>query len=111
MAIRAEFFVAPFEAVGGREFLQLFEMFEQVMFQRMRRCRRIVVRAPERFGNDLIHQAELVQVPSGDLQRLGCFRRCGAVFPQNRRAAFRADDRVIGVFQDQTLGIYYDTFR
>ena len=26
---------------------------------------------------------------------------CGAVLPQNRRATFRADDRIIGVFQNQ----------
>src|SRR5438045_238392 len=37
MAIRAEFFVASFESVGGREFLQLFQVFGQVMFQRVRR--------------------------------------------------------------------------
>ena len=76
-------------------------MFEQVLFQRLRDRRRIVVRAAERFGDDFIHQAEVVEVLGRDFQRLGRLRGRRAVPPKNRRATFRTDDRVIGVFQNQ----------
>ena len=44
---------------------------------------------------------ELQQILGGDFQRGGGLGGVGAVLPQNRRATFRADDGIIGVFQNQ----------
>ena len=81
--------------------MQLLEVFEQMSFQRLRGRGRVVMRPAERFGNDVIRQAKFVEVFRRDFQRFGRLRGCRAVFPQNRRAAFRADDRIIGVFHNQ----------
>src|SRR6266542_228445 len=53
MTVRPEFVVALFQAFGGGEFLQLLQMFEQVLLQCLRGCRGAVVTAPGRLGADL----------------------------------------------------------
>ena len=62
---------------------------------------RIGVRAAERFRDDFVHQFESEQILRGDFQGFGGFGGGGPVLPQDRRAAFRADDGVVGVLQDE----------
>ena len=51
------------------------------------------------------------QILRGDFERGGGFGGVGAVFPQNRRATFRADDGIIGVFQNQNAVGHADAQR
>ena len=71
----------------------------------------IGVRAAERFGHDFVHELEFQQILGGDFQRGGGLGGVGAVLPQNRRAAFRADDGIIGVFQNQNAVGHADAQR
>ncbi len=59
------------------------------------------VRAAERFGHDFVYEFEAEQFLRGDFEGGGGFGGIGAVFPQNRRTTFRADDRIIRVLQNQ----------
>ena len=81
--------------------MDFIKMFQQMFFQVFGRCLRIGVRATERFGHNFIHELEFEQVLGGDFEGGGGLGGIRAVLPQNRRATFRADDGIIGVFQNQ----------
>ena len=101
MAVGAEFLVALFQPFGRRHGHEFVQVFEQVRLQIGGGDRVVVVRAAQRFGNDFVHEAEFQQVFGGDFEGFGGLGRGGAVLPENGGATFRADDRVIGVFQNQ----------
>src|SRR5262249_30619674 len=61
----------------------------------------VVMRTAERFRDNFINQIQLFQMVGSELQRLGRLRGMTSVFPQYRGAPFRADDRVICVFQHE----------
>src|SRR5947207_5504744 len=61
-SMRPEFVVAMFQPIRAGQLLQLLEVFEQMSFQGLRGRGRVVMRAAERFGNDVIHQAKFVEV-------------------------------------------------
>jgi hypothetical protein len=99
--VRAEFFVALIQAFGHRQRQDLFKVLEQMGLKIQGRAHGVRMRAAEGFGHHLIHQIEMQQILGGDFQRRRGLGGVGAVLPQNGRAAFGADDRVIGVLQNQ----------
>src|SRR5262249_9415308 len=58
---------------------------------------------------DFVGQAEFEQIPGGDFEGFGGFAGGGAVFPQNGRATFRADDGVVSIFQQEHAVGHADT--
>src|SRR5689334_14828951 len=89
LSVRPEFVVALFQPFGGGQFVQLLQVFEEMMLECLGRSLRVVVRAAKRFRNDLVRQAEVAKVPGRDLQRFGRFRRRRPVLPKDRGATFR----------------------
>src|SRR5215469_2140360 len=75
-------------------------------FSKVSRRQLMVVMGPaERFRDNFIDQTQLFQIVGGELQRLGRLRGVTSVLPQNRGTAFRADNRIIRVFQhENTIG-------
>jgi len=63
----AEFIVAEAHALGSRQGLNFGEMLLEGGPECLRHAGKIVVGAPEWFGNDSVDQTELEQVFGGDL--------------------------------------------
>src|SRR5215510_589362 len=85
MSEGAEFLVTLLETLGDRERLQLFELFNQTLFDRLRNGFGIVVRSAKGFGNRFVHQTKLQQVLCSNLERFRCLGRRGAILPEDRR--------------------------
>src|SRR5262249_16795786 len=74
--------------------LDLLERFGERALERLRRGLRIAMRTAERLGHDLVDEPERLQPARGDAERLGRIRRHVGAAPEDRRAAFRGNDRV-----------------
>ena len=57
------------------------------------------MRSTEWFGNDFVGDSYFKQFRAGHFQGRGCGLRLGCIFPKDRRAPFRGNDRVNRVFQ------------
>lgn len=71
----------------------------------------IAMRATFGLGNDFIDDAKVNQILRSQLERLSRFGRMAPILPQNRGARFRANDRIIGVFQNHDVIRDADTER
>src|SRR5262249_8917148 len=68
-------------------------------------CNRIIVsmRATFRFRNDFVDHFQFQQILCGQFKSLGRFSGMSTVSPQNRGTRFRADYRIVSVFQDRYM--------
>src|SRR6185437_15886308 len=74
---------------------EILELAHEHVVQRQRRAFVVGVRAPRRFGDDLVDHAQLEQLGRGDLERrrrLLAHLLALAVLPENRRAPFRSEE-------------------
>src|SRR3989338_8924872 len=75
-------------------------MFEARAFKVGGRLDGIMVGAAERFGNDLVNNAEFAQIFRRDLERFGGQRGLDGVAPEDGSATFRGNNRIISVLQN-----------
>jgi hypothetical protein len=59
------------------------------------------MRAAEGFGNNVVDELEFEKMFGSNFEGFGGFRGGSAIFPENRSTTFGADDRIIGVFENQ----------
>src|SRR6266511_1236179 len=100
-AIREQLVLARLEQRVEWLLGQLTQRVGQRLLERNHNRRMIAVRAAERFVDDLVDEAELLQARRGDAEDLGRFGRLLGGLPQDRRTAFGRDHRICRVLQHQ----------
>ena len=82
---RAEFL----EQLVDAQLIEIVQVLEQAVANDLCHCARVPVSGTERFGQDLIDEAEFIQTFGRDPHRFCRVRRLIGTLPQDRRAALR----------------------
>src|SRR2546429_671724 len=100
-AHRPELAIPPLAALFAGQVGRVLQVALDRFRDRRGRALRVRVRPSRRLRNDLVDDAELLQVPGGQAESLGRLLLSGSVLPENGGAAFRRDDRIDRVLEHQ----------
>src|SRR5437773_629695 len=94
LAIAEQLVLARVEQHVERAFLRMAQRLGQGFLERRHHRRVIPMCTARRLRHDLVDEPESLQALRRDAQRFGSFLGMLGRFPQDRRAAFRRDNRV-----------------